>query len=180
MKLTPLLAGAALCLAFVGSAQAGAYGTISFGPSKLKFSCDGTTSCDTSSNGFKLLGGYRGPENVGLEGVYWNFGKAKATVGSESATAKVDGFGMTVALHDDFAPDWTAAGRFGIARLKAKGSGPGVSASSTNTTLIGGLSLGYKLAPTLVLEGSFDYARPKFDGERVVTSMFGIGATLSF
>lgn len=150
----------------------GMYLVVSAGPSKVKVACGSASPCDTGGNGFKLLLGQRSPANVALEGGVWNFGKA--TVGT--ASAKVDGFGITAALHDDFHPGWTAAGRVGIASLK----GSGAALSSRNTTPIYGFSLGARLTQQITLEGAIDLARPKFNGQRVPVQMLGVHLSLSF
>lgn len=175
---TSAAASALACMTalFPAGAQAAEVGApylvLSAGASKIKGACGSTTPCDTTGNGFKVLLGTRSPANVALEGGYWNFGKA--TVGTQSA--KVDGFGLAVALHDDFHPEWTAAGRLGLASLK--GSGGGLSGS--NTTLVYGFSLGYRITPQLTLEGAIDAARPKFDGTRTSVQLLGAHVSITF
>lgn len=165
-------AGALAGAAAPARAAEGMYLIVSAGPSKVKVSCGSASPCDTGGNGFKLLLGQRSPANVALEGGVWNFGKA--SVGT--ASAKVDGYGITAALHDDFHPGWTAAGRVGIASLK----GSGAALSSRNTTPIYGFSLGARLTQQITLEGAIDAARPKFNGQRVPVQMIGVHIALSF
>jgi opacity protein-like surface antigen len=165
--------GAAAALAPAGArAEAGPYLVLSAGISQIKVACGGATPCDTKDNGFKILLGTRGPANVALEGGYWNFGQARVGTGS----AKVDGFGVTVALHDDFQPEWTAAGRLGFASLKGSGAALG----GSNTTPIYGFSLGYRLTPKITLEGAIDAARPKFEGARTNVQLLGAHVSISF
>ena len=110
-------------LAATGSAFAadtpGAYILAAGGTSKYDDSCAGTTSCDTTGNSFKFVGGYRLGNSIAVEGVVLDFGKAKVSVGSLSGELKTTAYGGGVALYADTGP-WLFNARLGIASIKAK------------------------------------------------------------
>lgn len=92
-----LLCAAGMALA--GSAGAQAYFGAGAGRSKADLDCSGTTSCDRTDTAFKLFGGYMFTPNWGVEGTYYDQGKAKLTafdpaLGTVTGRFKGDGFGV--------------------------------------------------------------------------------------
>ena len=178
MTAAPGLAAAVLALGLAlgptaASAQSSKpYVVLGAGVSAVKLDCGGALPCDRSDSGFKLMVGTRGPENLALEGGYWSFGKAR--VGN--AEVGVDGLGLTVALHDDFAPEWTAAGRLGFGSFKSEGGG----SHSRKSAMLYGLSIGHRLTPQLAVELFFDTARPKLGGSNARLQLMGVQATMGF
>ena len=90
-----------LAIAAVCASAASAQGFVGagIGQSKAHLDCSGTLSCDKSDTAFKVFGGYMFTPNFGLEGVYYNQGKAKvtgtdATLGLVTGEFKGDGLGL--------------------------------------------------------------------------------------
>lgn len=180
------IAAAALMLSSAAFAQgyAGAAG----GAAKLDFDCSGTTTCDTTSAGWKLFGGYKFSPNWGVEVNYFDFGKATATLGTGtgilSGDVKGTALGAGVAFFAPFAPQWYGVARLGVASTKAKitGSFGGFSGSDseTSTNAYYGLGLGYAMSKNLSIEGAIDFSRFKYAGESVDARLASIGLSFSF
>jgi len=174
-----LLALTALALA--GSAFAadapGAYLLVGGGKSHLSADCAGTTSCDSNGNAFKVVGGWRLGSGIAIEGVAFDFGKAKATVPlggvNYAAELKSKAFGAGVAVYGDFAPSWSATARLGIASVKgtvnASGGGTTGSQSKTSTQAYVGAGIAYRFTDTVAAELAFDSSRAKFAGDQTAT-----------
>jgi len=182
-----LVAAAALVLS--GAASAQGYLAASVGSSRLTADCTGTSSCDNTDVGFKLLGGYKFMPNLAAELAYFNFGKATASAGNVNAEVKNTAVGVGIALHGDLAPNWPAVARLGAAQVKTKLSGSvaglgSASVSDNNISLYGGLGIGYKLAKDISLDGAWDFSRSKYDVNGVRDSgslnMISIGMTFWF
>jgi len=184
MKRTALsIAAAALMLSSAAFAQG--YLGIGAGPTKGNYDCAGTITCDTTSTGYKLFGGYKFSPNWGAEVNYFDFGKGKATfTGGVDGEIKATGFGAGVALFGQFAPDWSGVARLGLASTKAKGSvatgtvAAAVSESSTNPYF--GLGVSYALSKAVTLDGAVDFSRVKFVGDSANVRMLSIGVTFGF
>ena len=158
------------------------------GFSRLSDDCAGTTTCDRSDTGLKLFGGYKLVPNWALEVNYFDFGKARATLDTESGMASSDlkatAFGAGVMLFAAAPANWTGLARFGVARVKADGSATlgAVSLSDSQTSTQGylGLGLGYAFSKNLSIDGAIDYTRAKLGGSGVDLSLVSIGLTYGF
>jgi OOP family OmpA-OmpF porin len=174
-----LLAGNALAQAYVG---------VAVGPSHINADCSGTLSCDNSSVGTKLVGGYSLNKNLAIELTYIEFGKAKASVdvgvGVLNAEFKSTMLGGGVALMSDIAPSWNGVARVGFGSVKgdASGSFGGVTASNSesSTQAYLGLGIGYALNKELTLTGAMDFSKVKFDGENASLRLISLGVTYKF
>lgn len=187
MKIQLLTALAALTLSTAASAQF--YGVVSAGQSRLNVDCSGTSSCDKTGNGFKLMGGYKFMPNLAAEIGYFDYGKAKATAPGINAEIKNTAFGGGVAYHLDFAPSWGGVGRIGISQVKTKISGTvsglgSASDSDNNITPYLGLGVGYKVSKNLSIDGAWDFSRSKYNKNGVDESgninVLSIGLTFGF
>jgi OmpA-OmpF porin, OOP family len=187
MRKTALsIAAAALMLSSGAFAQV--YIGAGFGSATVDVDCAGTTTCDTSSTGWKAFGGYKFGPNWGAEVNYFDFGKAKATLdtgeGILSGEVKATGVGVGVAMFGQFSPSWSGVARVGIASTEAKVSGSvgGFSASDseTSTNAYFGLGLGYLISKNLSIDGAMDFSRVKYSGESANVRLLSIGLTLSF
>jgi OmpA-OmpF porin, OOP family len=183
-----ILAAAAV-LAFSGAASAQWYGTVSAGMSRQSIDCTGAPNCDETGTAFKILGGYKFTPNIAAEAGYFSFGKGTASDSSASLDFKTTLFGAGVAFHGDFAPSWTGVARLGVGRVKTKldatvvGLGS-ASESDTNTSLYGGVGVGYRLQRNLTIDGSIDFTKSKFNNlgldESWNATAFSVGVTYSF
>jgi len=187
MKRTALTI-AAVALMLSSGAFAQGYIGAAGGSAKISADCAGTSTCDTTSTGWKAFGGYKFGPNWGAEVNYFDFGKATATLvgtgGTLSAELKGTGLGAGVAFFGQFSPSWTGVARLGIASTKAKISGSlsGVSAtdSETSTNAYLGLGLGYLMSKNLSIDGAVDFSRIKYTGEKADVRLVSIGLTYSF
>jgi OOP family OmpA-OmpF porin len=188
MKKHLLAALAVLSFSAAAGAQT-AYGVVSAGVSKSSFDCLGAPSCDKSDTAFKLIGGYRFMPNLAGEIGYFDFGKQKLSGGGASLEYKNSAFGIGVAYLQDLTPNWNFVGRVGVAQMKTKvnGSAPGIGSASdsdNNTTLYGGLGVGYKLSKNISIDGSWDFSRGKYNKNGVNESgglnALSLGVTFGF
>jgi len=104
------LAAAALVatLCFAGAAHAQVYAGASLGLSRLNLQCGGTTRCERVGNTYKLFAGYMRTPYLGVEGVYFDQGRARTNASSlalgeqrsEYSSRGVGVFGVAVAPFD--------------------------------------------------------------------------------
>ena len=163
-QLLPALAA----LVFSTGVSAQGYAALSVGASKLSLDCTGTTTCDNTGAGAKLLGGYQFDSGLAVEIGYFNFGKGKAAVGNVSAEIENSGIGGGVAFHRDLARNIPFVARLGLARMKTRINGNvaglgSASTSDTNISLYGGRGIGYRLDDEITVEVAWDYGRAKYD-----------------
>jgi OmpA-OmpF porin, OOP family len=170
-----------LAVCAMSASHAEPYVVGSLGSAKQSLDCDGVSNCDTSSTGFKLLGGYKFTPNFAIEGGYLDFGKANASLEGVSITTKTAGFGVGAAFHQDLNPDWTVSARLGLASLKTKSEVADVSsAKDTHTQLYGGLAVGYRISPKVALEASYDFSKAEREGDKFNVRMLGVGVNVAF
>lgn len=182
------LAAVTLSLASA-AAVAQPYVSGSFGTVKLNVDCAGTTSCDRTDTGFKLIGGYFFSPKLAVEVGYFDYGKAKASDSGLSSEIASSAVGIGLAAHQNLAPQWDLFARLGVARMETKVSvavsgGGSASDSATNAMPYGGLGLGYRLRPNMALELTWDTSRTKYDknglNESASLNMFSVGMTFKF
>jgi len=179
------LAGAALS----PTAFAQAYVGGSIGQSRVDLDCSGTTTCDRSDTAFKLFGGYMFTPNIGVEGVYYNQGKARLTgtdplLGNVAVDYKGDGFGayvLGVAPFDRF----SVFGKIGLVSAKIKGDASSsvlgtASASDRSTNLGWGIGAGYDFSKNLGARLEFERVRVEFQGDKNDADLVTIGVVYRF
>jgi OOP family OmpA-OmpF porin len=119
---------------------------------------------------------------------YFDFGKSTASVGAANGELKLSGFGVGAAFHADLAPSWTGVARLGVAQMKTKLSAAGLSGSDNNTTLYGGLGVGYRLNKQTTIDGVWDFSKAKFNktlggvpiDDSGSVNAFSVGVTFGF
>lgn len=184
---TKMIAAAALSV-LAATAQAQVYGGATGGVTKLDADCAGTTTCDTTGNGFKVYGGYQFMPMLAGELVYFNFGKTKAslTVGANTATLEIaaSGFGVGAAFNANLAANVPATARLGIASIKAKqdvrGPGGSISDSESSTQAYFGIDVGYAFTKNVVAMLSADFSRLKLSGDTGSLRLVGAGVKVTF
>ena len=139
-----------------------------FGVTDLNVDCSGTTHCDKSGTGAKLVLGYAVNPNIAVEVGYVNFGEAKAGVivyplGLTEGTLKSNAFYVGGAVRGDFSHGFSGVARLGIAQVETKtevssfyGSG---SDSQSKVNPLFGLALEYALTPKFKLTGGVDFTQ---------------------
>lgn len=188
MKKTLLSILAVSALALSSAAGAQGHLGVGVGATHLSADCEGTSSCDNKGTGFKLLGGYKFSPNLAGEVIYYDFGKAKASIpdfgGTINAEIKTSGIGAGIAFGGPLATDWTGVARLGIASLKTKITaslgGQAGSDSETTTQAYFGLGVGYALSKNAAIDLSCDFSKAKYAGESANVRMIGIGFTYGF
>ena len=172
---TSLLSGTAFAQAYVGAAV---------GSVKADIDCAGTISCDNSSSGFKLIGGYKFTPNIAAELSYFDFGKAKARVNLPPVadlemTAKA--FALGVAFSGNFNPSFYGVARLGVANVKAEVAIVGAgSDSATKTHPYFGLGVGYRLSKALSVDLAADFSKAEYAGEQANLRMLSVGLNYAF
>lgn len=180
--------GVALAAAAV-AAQAQMYVSGSVGLSSASVDCTGTSSCDKSGVGFKLLGGYKVTPNVAVEAGYYNLGKFSAAGslpgwGAVKTDLKTAGFGVGAALSAEIAPQVSVLGRLALASMSTKvsasvGAASG-SDSESNTAVLLGLGIGYAVTKNVSIDATIDMGKHDYAGETGSARVFGLGLTASF
>lgn len=174
-----------------GSAAAQVSVEGAFGLTDLDVDCAGTTHCDNSGTGAKLVLGYALNPNISVEVGYVNFGDAKAGVivspyGLVEATLKSNAFYIGGAARGDFSHGFSGVARLGIAQVETKtevstfyGSG---SQSKSEVNALFGLALEYALTPKLKLTGGVDFTQSPIaeDNETATLRLLSIGLKYNF
>ena len=197
MRITTLSPVAGLVLMAASSAHAQAYVGGNVGGASISVDCSGLPNCDRSETGFKAYGGYRFGQGFAVEGVYFDWGKATAQGGTQSAEQKASGLGLGVAYFLPFATDFSVVGRLGAVRNRSKWgvngpalgiSGPNVGVSESGTTnswqAYAGIGVAYKLMPNLAVTAEADFSRIKVNPAGVSdtsrSQLYSLGLRLSF
>lgn len=172
-----------------GAVQAQGYVGGGVGPARIDIDCTGATTCDKTSTGYKLFGGFRSPSGFAGELVYFDWGKVEATqvsveLGTASGELKASGWGLGMAYFAPFTPQWQGVLRLGVLRNKAKASGTiggtSGSTSETSTQPYYGLGVSYRFTPNLAVDAAMDFSRIKILGEKADTRLISAGLTYSF
>lgn len=166
------------------SAQAQVYVTVAGGASHLNVDCAGTTSCDASGSGLKLVGGYNFGNGISLEAGYIGFGKFRAAVGTTSLTAKPTAITLGGAFALPLGSDWGFNARLGLAQVKTKinaavGSLTG-SDSESKAKAYAGIGLTYALSPAVKFELGVDSTQSEYADESGALRLVSLGATFTF
>jgi len=172
-----------------GNAMAQAYVGANVGATRYSVDCAGTTTCDKSDTGFKVYGGWKFMPNLAAELNYFDFGTSTATVPLFGTLVNGEvqgrGVGVGLAFMSDFAQQWGAVARLGIASINTdvSASAPGLgsgSADEDNATFYGGIGISYAFDKALRLHGDLDFSRVEFGGEKSNVRMLSIGVSYSF
>jgi OOP family OmpA-OmpF porin len=171
------------------SASAQVYVGATAGQSKWKEECKGLTKCDTTSNAYKVFGGYNIDKNFAVEGSYFSLGTAKATanIGNVSSSAEVKGSGFEIAgvAKTNFTDSFGGFAKLGLARVKADASSTQTglghfSQDTTSTQPVFGLGLTYTISKEIALRGEFESRRIKLGNDKETVNNFSVGVQYSF
>lgn len=166
-------------------AMAQAYVVAGVGPSHANVDCAGTSSCSSNGTGGKLVGGYGFGNGWSAEFGYLNFGSVKATLGSVSFKAKIDGVGAGAAYQLPINADWGLSFGLGIARIKMGVDGSVAAAGSakfsdTNTAAYAVLGLNYSLSKQAKVELALNSSKAEFEGEKAGVRTVTVGIRYDF
>lgn len=197
MRKTYLSIAATLAMAVAASASAQGYVGGGLGWSRVGIDCSGldgggvVVQCDKTSTGGKLYGGFRVAEQLAVELVYFDWGKATgegtmpaSTVVPSSALKRplavgdtvlsgrlqATGFGIGGAYIVPFGRDWSALARLGVAwnsgKLDASASDGTTSTSRSvskrSAQPYAGFGVGYQVTPKVGITGEVDFSRVKY------------------
>jgi hypothetical protein len=180
------IVAAAATLAAPAFAQG--YFGVSAGATNANIDCAGTLTCDNNDNGGKVFGGYRFPFGLGVEGMAYTYGEAKATLpylaSFATSSVKGRGFGAGVSYLVPFSPAWSATFRLGLAsnRTTATATIPGLSGTveESNPAAYSGLQFSFHPSRNLSIDVGADFTRFELDGDKYSARMLGVGLTFSF
>lgn len=189
MQRTMLAALALAAAALSPLTLAQGYVGASIGQSRVDLDCGGATSCDRTDTAFKFYGGYMFTPNLGLEGVYFDQGKAELsgtdlTAGTVRAKYEGNGLGLYVlgvAPFDKF----SVFGKLGIVSARIKGSATSsllgsASDSERHTNLGLGIGAGYEFTSNLGARVEFERVRVEFQGEKRNVDLTTLGLVYRF
>jgi len=172
---------AAALAAACGVASAQGYAGALIGLAKINADCPIGASCDDSSTGMKVYGGYEVAPNIAVEVGYTSFGKVKVSGAGGSLEVKGTAFVVNGAFRFPLATDFTGVARLGLASVKGKYSDTlGGSESESKIKLYTGLGLEYDIAKDIKLIGAFDLSNVEVGGDSGTAMLFGAGVQASF
>lgn len=186
MKHTFVLAAllGAACAHAQSPANEPLYVTIAGGATKLNLDCAGTTSCDTSDTGVKLVGGYNFGNGFSLELGYASFGKFRAADGSLGISVKPTAVLLGGAYAVPLGSDWGLNVRLALAQVKTKISAVSGSLSGSDSEskakALAGVGVTYAVSKAIKLELGADSTQIEFAGEKGTVRLFTAGATFAF
>lgn len=172
------VAGLLACPAAFGQWYAG----VAVGPTRIDLNCTGTVVCDRTDSGGKVYAGWRltgvpAPGNVpqptwfALEGVYFDWGRARSTstdaeLGDSELKVRARGLGLGLAALMPTTPGPVLEARVGLLYNRARTTQvtPGTSTSSTHGGWFPwvGVGVSYAFAPNWAVTGSADFSRVKY------------------
>lgn len=162
-----------------------AYVGVAAGLSHLGIDCTGTTSCDKTGTGGKLVGGYDFGNGFGLEAGYVSFGKGSGSDSNYSASIKPTALMLGGVFALPLSNEWGMNFRLGAARVKSKVDGMlgairTPTESETRTKVYAGLGLTYALSQAVKLELAVDSTQGQIAGEKGTLRLVTVGATFAF
>lgn len=183
-----LLAAAALaaCSALSQAAPVGPYIGGSAGVASFNVDCSAGVSCDDSSTGYKLYGGYNFDQQFGVELDYLDFGNATWSVGGFKALdLSATAFGAAGVFNFDINRQWSGAVKLGLAQVTLDGSGVYSNGSQSDTKVYGGVDFAYAINPRLKLRAGWDFTTGDYTnrlgyGSSGGVHLFSLGASYSF
>jgi OOP family OmpA-OmpF porin len=180
MFMKKVLFAAALAAA-CGVASAQGYAGALIGLAKISTDCPAGVTCDDSSTGMKVYGGYEVAPNIALEVGYTSFGKTTLKTSLGGVEVKGTAFVVNGAFRFPIAAEFTGVARLGLASVKGKYSDTlGGSESESKIKLYTGLGLEYAIAKDIKLIGAFDLSNVEVGGDSGTAMLFGAGVQASF
>lgn len=160
------------------------YVTAAAGATHISVDCTGTTSCDKTGTGGKVMAGYRFGNGFSLEGGYIYFGKARAGDATSSALIKPSALVLGGAYALPLEGDWGVVLRLGVGQVKTRAKlfyGPQSGAAAENETkLYAGLGVNYAVSNSVKLELGVDTSQGQLAGQKGNLRLISLGATFSF
>lgn len=198
--LAAAIAGPAAAQSFNPQPAPIGYVSAGVGAARVAVDCTGTTSCDRTSAGYRVLGGVRLNERWSAELGWFDWGHAdgQALAGTVpiEMRARGTGVGLGLAYFAPLSPGWQAAVRFGLASNRSRLEGStvvaglpvSVSDSSRHTQPYLGVGLDYAIDRQWSVEASADFSRLKHSStlsgtsmdERADTQLLGVSVRYQF
>jgi OOP family OmpA-OmpF porin len=173
-----------LLIAAGAQAQSGGYVSLSGGMSKFNEDCTGTSSCDTTGNAAALVGGYEIFKGIAIEGVYLNFGQAKASGLGVNVRIKSNAVGLGGAFRVPLGSSANLVARLGVARVQvdALGSGLGVTVTEKESTTqpYAAIGINWFFTPSAYAEAAYTSTQGSLFGDKATISAFTVGLGLRF
>jgi len=160
------------------------YVTAAGGSSQANLDCTGTTACDKSDTGVKLVGGYQFGNGLSLELGYISFGKFSARDNTLALTLKSKAILLGGAYALPLSSDWGLNMRLGLAQVKTTGDATSGSAtgsvSKSKAKTYVGAGVTYAVSPAIKIELAADATEAEIAGQKGSMRLFSLGATFAF
>lgn len=153
------------------------------GQSNVNLDCEGTSRCERSDTGAKVLVGVALTPMVAMEAAYVDFGtaRARAQVAGDTVdlSLKASGWLGALAVRHEFHPQLHGVLRVGASALKANLTIAGSAASTrqTGNAVKPYVGLGLEFTPISELQviGGLDVTRARVDGDSGTLRLLSIG-----
>lgn len=166
------------------AAGAGPYVGIGAGTTRFDADCSGTSACDNSDTGYKIVGGYKFDETMAAELTYFNLGKATATYLGVDAEIKTTAIGLGMAFRGNFGSAWSGVARLGLASVSTDIDvryGPHAGSDSERTAKVyAGLGLAYAVTSALKIEAAWDFTQTEYEDQKGRVDLLSIGLVYDF
>lgn len=160
------------------------YVTAASGSTKLNVDCAGTSSCDASDTGLKLVGGYQLGGGLSVELGYLSYGKFTATVSNINTTLKPTAITLAGAYALPLGTEWGFNVRLGVAQVKTKvnavsGALSGAR-SESKAKVYAGAGISYAVNKTFKIELAADSTEAEIVDQKGAVRLFSLGAVFAF
>lgn len=160
------------------------YLTAAGSSTKLNVDCAGTSACDASDTGLKLVGGYQLGGGLSVELAYLSYGKFGATVSNINTTLKPTAIMLAGAYALPLGTDWGLNVRLGLAQVKTQvnavsGSLSG-SRSESKAKVYAGVGLTYAISQTVKIELAADSTEAEIVDQKGAVRLFSLSASFAF
>ncbi len=186
--LATLVAAGAAFASTAASAQAYLGGAV--GQSRADVDCTGSTRCDKTDTAFKLFGGYMVTKNFGIEGAYYDQGKARLEgtdpeLGTMVAEYKGRGFGVFTLGSLPVSDALSLFAKLGAVSAKitvdASSSTAGSGSQSERHTNVGwGVGAAYEIVKQLDVRLEWERIRVKVMDEKRNADLLTLGLQYRF
>ncbi|HSI52118.1 MAG TPA: outer membrane beta-barrel protein [Ideonella sp.] len=161
------------------------YVSAALGGAEFDTDCLGAPSCDKSSTGGRLVGGYELGHGLSAELGYAWFGKAKGSGNGAELTARASGLTLGAAYRFEVLPRMELLARAGVIGMRTKvdgsdGAGLSASDSDTKAQFYAGLGLGCVVAPGLRVELAADFSRAEYETFKADVRLLSLGVRYHF
>lgn len=189
LAVTAVTAVTALTALTSGRAHAGDFSVgLGLGADRGHVDCIAAYPCDRGSTQAKLFAAYQLDPSFELQALYFDAGRFKGGDTTERGTHfggrfRVSGVALSAGYRWNMAPDWSVAGRVGVANVRTAFDYADPFSGSTSRSVIQpivGVGIGYAVSPVWRIGLDVDATRFKVHQTRGSLRMLGLTAQYSF